>query len=251
MSVRSVFFNLLRFFDGKLDTVIEEVSGTVTFPLLFSLITVSFIYGFIHSAGPGHGKTLVTSIFIKEQHPLIKALFISAVVALVHTGSAVVLAFIFSFLLKGIQGMFHIKLQGFFFLASGVLILLIGLTFLILKIFHKDHAHHHEEHGHNRNMYIVGVSAGIVPCPASLMLMLVAISNNTVGIGLIAVLAIALGIFTLLSIVGLTAISARKGIMRIADNKKNRGAVVSKVMEYGAISFIIVIGATIIMRFIL
>jgi nickel/cobalt transporter (NicO) family protein len=252
MSVRKVFMDLLRFFDGKLDAVLQEVSDNFSFPLLFSLIAVSFIYGFIHSAGPGHGKTLVTSIFIKEKHPLIKALLISAVVALVHTGSAVILAFTFSFVLRGIQGIFHIKLQGFFFLASGILILVIGLVFLLLKILHKDHHHaHDDERGHNRNIFIVGVTAGIVPCPASLMIMLLAISKRAVVVGLIAVLSIALGIFTLLTIVGLIAISVRKGILSTAKNRTNRGAIVSKVLEYTAISFIIIVGSTIILRFVL
>lgn len=260
MSVRTIFLNLLRFFDGRLDNIIWEVSENPSFPLLFSLIAVSFMYGFIHAAGPGHGKTLVTSIFIKEKHPLIKSVLIAAIVAIVHTGAAVILAFIFSFVLKGIQGIFHIKLQGFFFLASGILILLIGLTFLILKVFHKDHHHVHEEgsgsdhlhgHGPDRNIYIVGVTAGIVPCPASLMIILLAISKGVVGIGLIAVLSIAAGIFSLLTIVGLIAISARKGITRAAEKGKRGGGVVSAVLEYTAIFFIIIIGGTIVLRFLL
>jgi len=211
--------------------------------MLMSLIVVSFLYGFIHSAGPGHGKTLISSIFLKENHPMSKSLVVSLIVSAVHIGSAVVMALIFSFILTGIRGIFHIKLQGYFFLSSGILILIIGIVFLILKIIRKDHIHHH-----SRNIYIIGLTAGMVPCPAALMIMLLAISKNAAAVGLISVVSISLGIFSLLTLVGIAAISARRGIITVSEKRKKKGEAAAGILEYASVCFIILIGAVIVLR---
>jgi ABC-type nickel/cobalt efflux system permease component RcnA len=256
VSIRTLFLDLLRIFDGNLNSLLWELTENFSVPLLFSLVTISFAYGFIHSAGPGHGKTLISSIFLKEKHPLSKSLLVSSIVASVHIGSAVLISVLFTFILTGIRGLFHIKLQGYFTLSSGILICLIGIVFLILKILHKDHYHHHkdhhdEDHHHSRNIYIIGLTAGMVPCPAALMIMLLTIPQQAAVIGLISVAAISLGMFSLLTIVGIAAISARDGILRLSRGGKRKGAAVAKVLEYTAVSFIILIGSTIVLRFVI
>lgn len=252
MSLRSVFVNLLFSVDDTLNTLIREMIDNFSFPLIFSLIAASFLYGFIHSAGPGHGKTLITSLFLKEPHPLRKSLLLSAIVASVHSGSAVILSFLFTFVLTGIRGMFHITLQGYFTLAGGILILIIGIVFLIVRLSRKHHHHHvHDKaHGHTRNIYLIGLSAGMVPCPAALVIMLLTISYQATLIGVISVLSISLGIFSLLTVVGLITIRARAGLLRFAERRMHRGATVSTILEYASTFFIIIIGTTMIMRFV-
>ncbi len=257
MTVRAFFIDLLIAFDERLDMLIVNIVEHYSFPLLLTLIAASYVYGFLHSAGPGHGKTIISSLFLKEKHPLRKALLVSGIVAAVHSGSAVILSVIFSFILTGIRGMFHIRLQGYFTLASGILILIIGVVFLAVWIRHKNHHHHHfqnvdstdENTGSSRNIYLIGLTAGMVPCPAALVIMLLTISNRTVSIGIISVIAMSLGVFSLLTLIGLITIRARTGLLNLAEKRMHKGETVSTILEFASSVFIILIGSTIVARF--
>lgn len=263
MTVRTFFIDLLIAFDERLDVLIVNIVEQYSFPLLLTLVAASYVYGFLHSAGPGHGKTIVSSLFLKEKHPLRKALLVSGIVAAVHSGSAVILALLFSFILTGIRGMFHIELQGYFTLASGILILTIGVVFLLVRIKHRSrhhhhfHLHHHEESdtapesgaGRDRNIYLIGLTAGMVPCPAALVIMLLTISNRAVSVGIISVVAMSLGVFSLLTLVGLVTIRARTGLLHLAEKRLHKGETVSTILEFASSVFIILIGSTIVARF--
>ncbi|HOO70139.1 MAG TPA: hypothetical protein PK926_00135 [Spirochaetota bacterium] len=50
----------------------------------------SFLYGIIHSLGPGHGKSLISSYFLTEEARIRKALVAGPMIALLHGMSAVV-----------------------------------------------------------------------------------------------------------------------------------------------------------------
>ena len=51
---------------------------------LILLLMVSFIYGVIHSIGPGHGKALAFSYFSSQKSSFFEAFVISLVTAFIH-----------------------------------------------------------------------------------------------------------------------------------------------------------------------
>jgi ABC-type nickel/cobalt efflux system permease component RcnA len=61
-----------------------------------------------------------------------------------------------------------------------------------------------------RGLVALGVSGGLVPCPAALVLLLGAISLDRLGFGMVLVLAFSAGLAIILTGIGLLMIYARK-----------------------------------------
>lgn len=236
--IPSSFVELIRWMDNYINTTIQNLQHEFTLSAFFIFIIFSFLYGIVHSAGPGHGKTIITVYFLKEKNPIIKAVILSSIVSIIHTGSSIILAFLFATILSGIKGFFRIKLQSYFILASGILIAIIGIFFLLLKVLKKE-VHKIS----NKNIFLIGFSAGIIPCPVALVIMLFSISNNIISIGLISVLSISLGMFSLLILIGIVGIKLRSALLYISNKYFNKVEKISEILEYISILLIIFIGS--------
>ena len=162
------------------------------------LLLVSVGFGVLHSAGPGHGKALVAAFFLRREYSDLRVSNLALIVSGVHTGSAVLLALLLSTLLSSLKGMARIHMQEYFSFASGLLVFGIGLWFLYLKIRGKDLGGVREDVRTDRQLWLVGVSAGIVPCPLALMIMLITVSAGIPWIGVASVLGISFGMYLLL-----------------------------------------------------
>ena len=82
---------------------------------------------------------------------------------------------------------------------------------------HHDHAHDHgDHHSHShlppgsdgaavtwRSLLALGVSGGLLPCPAALVLLLTAISIGRTGLGILLVIAFSIGLAAVLTLVGM------------------------------------------------
>lgn len=80
------------------------------------------------------------------------------------------------------------------------------------------HTHDHGPHGHSHvpagditlgNLMALGVSGGLVPCPAALVIMLAAIAFGHVGAGLVLLVAFSLGLAGVLMAVGMMVLYAK------------------------------------------
>jgi nickel/cobalt transporter (NicO) family protein len=83
---------------------------------------------------------------------------------------------------------------------------------------HQHHDHDHGPHGHSHlpegeitlgSLIALGVSGGLVPCPAALVIMLAAIAFGHVGAGLVLLVAFSLGLAGVLMAVGMMVLYAR------------------------------------------
>jgi nickel/cobalt transporter (NicO) family protein len=90
---------------------------------------------------------------------------------------------------------------------------------------HGDHEHTHSHGGHAhshlppgadgnrvglRSLVAIGVSGGLVPCPAALVLLLGAISLGRLGFGMVLVVVFSMGLAVVLTGIGLLMVYARK-----------------------------------------
>lgn len=93
-----------------------------------------------------------------------------------------------------------------------------------------DHSHDHEPHEHThshlppgadgspvtwRSLLTLGISGGLVPCPAALVLLLSAIALGNVAIGLTLVIAFSLGLACVLTSLGLLLVYAKQLFKRV------------------------------------
>jgi len=78
--------DLNRFLSGKLRESSEQDSGGLA---ALTVLLASFMYGVLHSAGPGHGKMVVASYFTAKQAPLKTGILMGAVIALTQAVVAI------------------------------------------------------------------------------------------------------------------------------------------------------------------
>jgi nickel/cobalt exporter len=100
-----------------------------------------------------------------------------------------------------------------------------------------DHDHHHghghsHDHGHThrdhdvdrqvsfRELLTLGISGGIVPCPAALVVLLSAVSMQRIGFGLLLIVAFSFGLAAVLITIGLLMVSARQFMSRFQVNSR-------------------------------
>jgi len=90
-----------------------------------------------------------------------------------------------------------------------------------------DHAHddhHHHAHGHQhhhpgadvslKELVALGVTGGIVPCPAALVVLLSALALGRLGFGLVLIVAFSVGLAAVLIVIGLLVLHARRFMAR-------------------------------------
>ena len=105
--------------------------------LLF-LLMASFIYGVIHSVGPGHGKALAFSYFSSQKSSYFEAFIISLVTAFVHIFGALILVVISVFLLESVMNRFMEDSISYITSLSAVIIMFLALYILYRKLAKKS-----------------------------------------------------------------------------------------------------------------
>jgi ABC-type nickel/cobalt efflux system permease component RcnA len=91
---------------------------------------------------------------------------------------------------------------------------------------HQDHAHHRHAHAHHpgtaaggnaslRSILALGVSGGLVPCPAAIVVLLAAVALGRVGFGMVLIAAFSVGLAAVLVSVGTAFVLARSWIERL------------------------------------
>jgi len=112
------------------------------------------------------------------------------------------------------------------------------------------HAHEHQrEHGHHhhaspatlRELFALGITGGIVPCPAALVVLLSAIALRRTGFGLMLILAFSVGLASVLVGIGLLMVYARRFMTRIQGD----GLLVRRWLPLTSAAIITVLGLTI------
>ena len=86
----------------------------------------------------------------------------------------------------------------------------------------------------------MGVSGGLLPCPTALVVLLAAISLHRVGYGLVLIVAFSVGLASVITGIGLLAISSKHVFNRMSFN----GPVVRALP---AVSAVIILGVGLVM----
>jgi ABC-type nickel/cobalt efflux system permease component RcnA len=223
---------------GRIDALVsvERLSAAV---VALSMLA-AFFWGAAHALTPGHGKAVVAAYLIGARGTAKHAGILGLTVTLTHTAGVFVLGAVTLYLSRYILPE---VLYPWLSVASGLLVVLIGLALLyrhLDRMFHDRKAEHtHVEHthphdgahsyvhhthshgGHShlpvdgskitwRGLVALGVSGGLVPCPAALVLLLGAISLDRLAFGMVLVLAFSAGLAIILTGIGLLMIYARK-----------------------------------------
>ncbi len=218
----------------------------IPWPWLLLGLVIAFGMGGAHALEPGHGKTLVAAYLVGSRGTMKHAALLGAMVTFTHTISVFLLGLAMLLLAKSIVPDKVIKIleavSGLSIVAIGAVLFVQRLRSLRAVVPHHHHAHdhahphdHHHDHDHPHShphdhsdehgphththmpqgeitpgsLIALGVSGGLVPCPAALVIMLAAIAFGHTGAGLILLVAFSLGLAGVLIAVGWLVLYAR------------------------------------------
>ena len=186
--------------------------------VLLSLVLALF-WGAAHALTPGHGKAIVAAYLVGTRGKARHAFALGGIVTVTHTIGVFTLGVVTLALSELIVPE---DLYPWLNLVSALLVVGVGVTVLrrrYLDLAHDRahrHGHHHHDHDHphdhgsSRGLVAVGISGGILPCPTALVVLLAAISLHRVGFGLLLIVAFSLGLASVVTGIGLLAVSARR-----------------------------------------
>jgi nickel/cobalt exporter len=112
---------------------------------------------------------------------------------------------------------------------------------------HGSHQHHHHEPGEAvtfRQLLALGVTGGIVPCPAALVVLLSAVALRRVGFGLLLIVAFSVGLAAVLIAIGLFMVYARRFMSRF----QGEGPLITRWLPLTSAGLITVFGMAMVVQ---
>ena len=229
--------------NSKLNRILKDMKHGFKLKYFLILISVSLLFGVLHAIGPGHGKMIVGAYFLKEKSSPINALKLGSIIAITHSGLAILLGIIFGIIVKSMKMHGRIDVQNYMGIISGAFITLLGTYYLWQKI--KDKEHFHYLPG-KKNEILLGIFSGMVPCPVSMTIILFSIYLDVFFFGFLSVLFFSVGMACTISLLGFITIKSRHLISRISIKNKQKAQVMQKVFGIVTSLLIIIIGLNLI-----
>ena len=249
-------------------------AGNMSFWFLFPAALIAAGLGALHALEPGHGKTIVAAYLVGSKGTSRDAVLLGLIVTAAHTAGVYFLGAITLYASKYIVPE---QLYPWLGLISGITIAALG-CYLIIRAWigaeagHGDdgsaHSHWFDSLGRSHKaenldspspendralqhesskqvsltqLVTLGITGGIVPCPAALVVLLSALSLHRVGFGLFLIVAFSLGLAAVLIIIGLLMVYARQFIARWG----NDGPVLTRWLPVASSGFMLILGVAI------
>lgn len=202
--------------------------------LLISLLTALGL-GALHALEPGHGKSLAAAYLIGTRATPKHAVTLGLTVTATHTFSVFVMGLVTLFLSRYIVPE---KLFPYLSLLSALIVIVMGFRLIVNAMRQRRqptsadhthefdantnqlvHAHGGKQHTHQppakmnaRNVMAVGVSGGLVPCPAALIVLLSAIALGRIGFGMLLIVAFSVGLAGVLTAISLVLVFSKRAL---------------------------------------
>ncbi|BAE50096.1 nickel/cobalt transporter [Paramagnetospirillum magneticum] len=233
-SIASWGFALQRQLTGELREQLAVMKNTGSWEPAAAIILAAFLYGVFHAVGPGHGKVVIGGWFATRRARIVHGLTASLIAAMVQAGSAIiavgVLAGLLSLAPRAITaGTAWLELGSFAMIAViGGLMTWRTLTGRGCGHDHGPHEHHHHHgaccgghHPHHpdetaeRNaLFTMAAAVGFRPCSGAILVLLFCFANGMILIGVLATLAMGLGVAATVAAIGLGALGLNRLVER-------------------------------------
>ena len=234
---------------------------------LWFLITAAFIafgLGALHALEPGHGKTIVAAYLVGSRGTARHALLLGVIVTASHTAGVFALGAITLYASRYIVPEQLYPWLGVF---SGLTIAGLGGYMFLRRWSGLDLDHSHTSgqlHGHwfsSRKkdapepvvpgrpvslyqLFALGITGGIIPCPAALVVLLSAFALHRIGLGFFLIIAFSLGLAAVLISFGMLMVYGRRFMARMQVN----GPLTTRWLPVASAAFMTVLGAGIAVR---
>lgn len=221
-------FALQRGLNGEMrrQLVLMQDSG-VSWEPLAAIILAAFLYGIFHAIGPGHGKVVIGSWFASRRARITYGLAACALSALVQAASAIAAVGLLAGALS-LAPRDVLAQAAWLETGSYALITLMGVWMLVQALRgrqacgHDHHDHHqhgphctHAHHAPDRSLWAMAAAVGFRPCSGAILVLLFTLANGLFWVGIVATLAMAVGVTITVSGIGLSAL----GLNRLLEGR--------------------------------
>src|SRR4051812_9745692 len=208
--VRGAFGGSLPF-ERRFVTALDSAPGLWGY---LGALLLAFGVGVLHALAPGHGKAVGAAYLVGERGRVRDAAVLGTTVALMHTGSVLVLGFA---LYSATRRPDAARLSATLGLVTGLLVAALGGWLLWRRWRDRPVAHGHgHEHRHDapeplsrQGLVALGVAGGLLPSPSALLVLLTALSVGRLAYGLGLIAAFSAGLALTLTAVGVAILSGR------------------------------------------
>ena len=232
--------------------------------------------GALHALEPGHGKTIVAAYLVGSRGTASQAMFLGLIVTASHTAGVYLLGaitlwaqrYIVPERVYPILGMLSgliIAGLGFYLFLQRYVGVAVGLSHTHAGFVHShrsllgfsNSAEEGETRDHGaeikavtekadrmgkrvplRELLALGITGGIIPCPAALVVLLSAVALHRVGFGLFLILSFSVGLAAVLMAMGLLMVFARNFMSRF----RNEGPLITQWLPMASAGVVSVLG---------
>src|SRR5580704_9795201 len=251
-------------------TDLISIQGKLSFWFLLSAALIAAGLGTLHALEPGHGKTIVAAYLVGARGTAGHAVLLGLVVTTAHTSGVFLLGAVTLYASRYIVPE---QLYPWLGAISGLSVAGLGIFIFLRHWTGETGEHSHapgEQHSHwflpmfkratptklagravfpgdskpveraqsLRELCMLGITGGIVPCPAALVVLLSAFSLHRIGFGLFLITAFSLGLAAVLVIVGLTMLYAK----RVMSSRVRAGNTALRYLPFLSSAFMVVLG---------
>ena len=250
---------------SRFTELIEAQNFSAWFLFTAALIAVGL--GGLHALEPGHGKTIVAAYLVGSKGTARHAFLLGLVVTISHTAGVFALGAITLYASRYIVPEQLYPWLGAF---SGVTIAALGCYLLLRRLTGTAADHSHmpgSSHAHWRfwvrsddaeagvdpalavsgpqsvslaQLFTLGITGGIIPCPAALIVLLSAFALHRIGLGFFLIVAFSVGLASVLIGFGMSMVYARHLMSRLQVD----GPLTRRWLPVVSSSFITILGLT-------
>lgn len=253
--------------------LVRAVSSAKTDGAAFGLLTVSFLYGIFHAAGPGHGKAVISSYLLADGSTYRRGLAVTAAASALQAITAIALVGIAAIAL-GATARAMSQTVRVIELGSYALIGAFGLyltwqksrSLVVAWRARGESDHHHHDHGHDhghdhshgpepaelkgkgwfRRGLTAVVAVGARPCSGAILVLVFALSQGIFWVGVLATFVMAFGTAITVAAVASLALLARGLARRFAGRSGGKGMIAFHALEVAGALVIVAFGALLI-----
>lgn len=231
-----------------------------------ALLALAFAYGLLHALGPGHRKVALAAYFLARPARPLQGVAAGASVALLHAAAAVAIIYGLYYLFRATVTTAFASVSSILELASYAAIVILGLILLAVAVrgIVKERRNGRGSdsigtadgagrtpgevraegigQGQRRTLAAIILSSGAVPCPGTALILIFCLSQNLPWIGVLAALAMSVGMAVVTVGVSLAAIFGKRGLLSSLPRNSRLSALFHYGLEVGGAVLIVVFG---------
>jgi high-affinity nickel-transport protein len=241
-------------------TELISTQGTLSFWFFITAALIAAGLGALHALEPGHGKTIVAAYLVGSRGTARHAVLLGIIVTAAHTAGVFLLGAVTLYASRYIVPE---QLYPWLGAISGLSVAGLGVFIFLRHWTGETGEHSHaagERHSHwflsmfkqngtkgpkpieralsLRELCVLGITGGIVPCPAALVVLLSAFALHRIGFGLFLITAFSVGLAAVLVIVGLTMVYTK----RLMAARMQAGSAALRYLPLLSSAFMVVLG---------